>query len=304
MSIEEKDLITFVRMAELGSLQKVAERLRISVPTASRCLKKLNHELGIVLFEAKGRSLELTDAGKAFLPRARESLSVWAEIRNFPSSFESHARQPLRLIAFTRYALPLLVPALVNLLPQLSDFRVKVDMHNNRDFTTSQHMHPFDFGVGCVSPLAAADLTLQPIGNSPLVACVPANSKWKSRRRVSQKELMGEKFVCLPSDTLIGSVVHSALPFLSPSNVLIETTNSIVAVNLVAQSVGIHITDCLAAEPFIASGCHIVQIEDSKASLPISCFWPKDCQIDHTVIEKFLREIKRIFDLKTQPFVA
>ncbi len=62
-------LKTFVRVAELGSLSKAADRLRIAQPALSRQMKLLQAEMGIRLFERHRRGMQLTAAGEELMGR-------------------------------------------------------------------------------------------------------------------------------------------------------------------------------------------------------------------------------------------
>jgi DNA-binding transcriptional LysR family regulator len=54
----------FVQVAELGSLSKVADRLRIAQPALSRQIRLLEAEVGVPLFERHRRGMQLTAAGE------------------------------------------------------------------------------------------------------------------------------------------------------------------------------------------------------------------------------------------------
>jgi len=67
--MELRQLRTFRAVAELGSLSKAADNLRIAQPALSRQIKLLEHELRTPLFVRNGRGMALTDAGKLLLAR-------------------------------------------------------------------------------------------------------------------------------------------------------------------------------------------------------------------------------------------
>lgn len=69
------DLEIFVRVAELGSLTAAANSMDVSPAVASASLKRLEAELGVLLFLRTTRSLRLTSAGERFLARCRPLLA-------------------------------------------------------------------------------------------------------------------------------------------------------------------------------------------------------------------------------------
>lgn len=64
-----KQLKTFIRVAETGSLSKASDRLRLAQPALSRHIRMLESEVGLDLFVRHGRGMELTEPGKALFER-------------------------------------------------------------------------------------------------------------------------------------------------------------------------------------------------------------------------------------------
>ncbi|HZD48556.1 MAG TPA: LysR family transcriptional regulator, partial [Silvibacterium sp.] len=61
-------------VAETGSFSRAAERCHVAQPSLSQQILKLEEDLGAKLFDRLGRSVRLTEAGRAFLPHARSIL--------------------------------------------------------------------------------------------------------------------------------------------------------------------------------------------------------------------------------------
>src|SRR5580692_7967497 len=61
-------------IAETGSFSRAAERCKIAQPSLSQQILKLEEDLGARLFDRLGRSIRVTEAGRAFLPHARSIL--------------------------------------------------------------------------------------------------------------------------------------------------------------------------------------------------------------------------------------
>jgi DNA-binding transcriptional LysR family regulator len=66
---------TFVTVAQLGTVSKAAQQLRIAQPALSRQIADLERELGFRLFDRVGRRLVLTSAGEQFLGDCRGLLN-------------------------------------------------------------------------------------------------------------------------------------------------------------------------------------------------------------------------------------
>src|SRR5712691_3382600 len=80
MDAHTRDLRYFVAVAEELSFTKAAtERLFISQPALSKQIRKLENALRVRLFERDRRTVALTVAGAAMLPKARATLAQWDE---------------------------------------------------------------------------------------------------------------------------------------------------------------------------------------------------------------------------------
>src|ERR671922_2414994 len=69
-----RQLECFVAVADEGSFTKAARRLKLSQPSLSQQIRRLERELGGELVERLPRGIRLTAAGAAFLPQAEASV--------------------------------------------------------------------------------------------------------------------------------------------------------------------------------------------------------------------------------------
>ena len=76
-----RQLNTFVQVAELGSLSRASDRLRIAQPALSRQIRLLEEEPRVPLFTRHGRGMVLTAAGERLRTRAASILRDVEETR-------------------------------------------------------------------------------------------------------------------------------------------------------------------------------------------------------------------------------
>lgn len=126
--MELRHLRYFVAVAEEQNVTRAAARLNVSQPPLTRQIHDLEAELGVALFDRKGRTIRLTAAGQVFLKEAQASLNRVEEAVRAVRTFASGVQEELHLgyaPTPTVEILPKLLSAIRERLPQ-----VKVVLHD------------------------------------------------------------------------------------------------------------------------------------------------------------------------------
>lgn len=110
--MEIRNLITFVRIAEVQSFSKSAEQLGYSQSAVTMQIKQLEEELHAQLFERIGKQIRLTQAGERLLPHALEILD---SIRRAESAMQEPKRLSgkLRIGTSESYVISVLPPVIM-----------------------------------------------------------------------------------------------------------------------------------------------------------------------------------------------
>lgn len=97
--MEIRNLITFARVAELGSFTRAAKALSYSQSTVSFQIKQLESELDCLLFERINHTVSLTERGRDLLAYAQK-------IEHLTEDFRGGAEAPERMTARLHVAAP------------------------------------------------------------------------------------------------------------------------------------------------------------------------------------------------------
>lgn len=140
---------TFCVAARNRTLRLAAEELFITPSAVSHQVKKLEGELRVQLFERRGRSLELTPAGRTFYNEV--SLAI-DRIDNAAARVQAqHARSSLKVSVQPFFAGEMLGPRLQDFLDRHPDLDVRLDASDD-----STEVHP-----------AAADISIRLFSHAP-----------------------------------------------------------------------------------------------------------------------------------------
>jgi LysR family nitrogen assimilation transcriptional regulator len=121
--VDFRELRYFSYVAELKSFSRAATQLRIAQPAISRCVRRLEDELGVALFDRHGRGATLTEAGQTLYERAQTLLHGLRQAREDVATTSVVPKGHLRL-AVPPAAGQVLAPPLIEhyrvLYPQVS----------------------------------------------------------------------------------------------------------------------------------------------------------------------------------------
>ena len=95
--MDTQNLKAFVAVVNQGSFSEAAEQLHLTQSATSKRVANLEHQLNAPLFDRIGRSIGLTEAGKALLPRAREILQSVDDTQQMIDDLSGQVRGQLKV---------------------------------------------------------------------------------------------------------------------------------------------------------------------------------------------------------------
>ena len=192
-----RQLRTFSCVAELGSISKASDTLRVAQPALSRQIKLLEHELRAELFTRNGRGMVLTEAGRLLLARTagivRQIDQVRDEIQS--SGGPPSGRVVLGLVPTVSCVISArLARRTVDRYPGISLCIVESYSGHLMEWL---HRGEMDLAV-IYGPSSDLHLTVQSLGRETIVAVGPRGSGLAQRKQVDIGWLLRQRLV-LPS---------------------------------------------------------------------------------------------------------
>jgi DNA-binding transcriptional LysR family regulator len=239
-TMELRHLRYFVAVAEELHFGRAAARLRIAQPPLSQQIRSLEQELGVALFTRTTRRVELTPAGRALLPEARQV-------------FEQTARAALTAQRASRgeigrLAIGFVPSADLDLLPRVLRAwavqapHVEIELHAMLSGPQIDALRHGRIQVGFVRlPVDDGGVAVETIQREPLIAALPMAHRLARRARVRLADLKSDGMILFPRrmapsyyDLLVSVCRHAGFT----PRVLHETESMQTNIGLVAAGLG------------------------------------------------------------------
>ncbi len=192
-----RQLRTFKLVAELGSLSKASDRLRVAQPALSRQVKLLEHELQAKLFIRTGRGMVLTEAGQMLVERTAGLVRQIEQVRD---DIRSAGGAPSGGVTLG------LVPTVSNVVSarfarrvatELPGIALRIVESYGGHLVEWLHRGELDLAI-IYGPAVDLHLTVRPIGRDDVVAVGPPGCGLRRRGMVEVGWLLRQRLI-LPS---------------------------------------------------------------------------------------------------------
>ena len=202
-----------VAVARERHFGRAAETCFVSQPTLSVAVRKLEEELGVVLFERGPGDVSVTPIGKRVVEQALRVMQEAAAIKEIARQGKDPHNEPLRLGAIYTIA-PYLLPHLVK---QLRKRAPKMPLLIEENFT-SRLLEMLRAGevdaIVVALPIESAGLMVWPLYDETFQVAVPAEHAWAKRSRISATDLAKQSLLLLGSGHCFRDHVLNACPAL------------------------------------------------------------------------------------------
>jgi LysR family hydrogen peroxide-inducible transcriptional activator len=254
-------------IADAGNFSRAAERCQIAQPSLSQQVLKLEEDLGAKLFDRLGRSVRLTEAGRAFIPHARAILEQMEVARSSVADKNADLRGSIALGVIPTVA-PYLMPSYAAaFLKRYPDAKLRIVEETTSVLVEGLRNLSLDAAILAL-PLRYKELELFPIRTEPLFAVLRRDHPRASAKSLALKDLRGESFVMLRDghcfrDLSIATCTHARI---TPT-IAFESGQFSSLLGMVAAGVGVSLIPEMASDRNV--GCRYVRLSDIQATRTI-----------------------------------
>jgi len=231
-------LKAFVAVAETGSFSVAAERLFLTQPAVSKRIAALESELDTRLFDRIGRTVTLTEAGVALLPRAQSMLVELKDSIRAISSLSGEVRGTLRFATSHHIGLHRLPPTLKHYTQAYPQVRLDIRFMDSEAACVAVEHGDLELGIVTLPPAPSSNLTTEVIWQDPLGIVVSRSHPLTGKADVTLGELAQHVAVLPSSNTYTRQIAEQAFSRLGLELEVTFSTNYLETIKMLV-SVGI-----------------------------------------------------------------
>jgi len=246
--MELRQLNSFCQIVQCGTLKDAAKRCFLTPSAVSQQIKTLEQELGLKLFELKGRKLALTPKGEVFYCDAKRILDSVHEAaekaKNQTDDFSGTIS--LAAPACLRYYY---LPSFARFRAAYPSIKLTILARSHANAISMVRSGDADLAMG-LFPHSFVDLEEVPLIAPKLTLVIPRQGVSFTAKRVGLKELSQQPMVLLQSFTTTRAVIDGAFRKKNLSlRTEMEASTCVEVKRYVANAVGLGIVHDICIEP-------------------------------------------------------
>lgn len=270
-------LKAFLAVVDEGSFSAAARVLGISQPAVTMQIRALEEDLGAVLLDRRYRKIDLTEAGKELLVRARRIFVELDGVRSSISALSGTVAGHLSIAASTTpgdYVIPALLGAFLNTYP---DVEISLAVSDSAGVAASVENGEADFGMTGAKSDARVEYTQ--VGEDELIVIAYPGNPLSTSEPVDIRTLVDKPWIMREQGSGTRSVTeavfreHGVNPDALP--VVVELGSGEAVIGAVEGGLGVAMLSRYVAEKSLRLGT-VVKVElTEKISRPFYAVLPK-----------------------------
>ncbi len=282
----------FLSIAQEKSFSRAAEKMLRTQPAISIAIKRLEEELGEVLFDRSSKSGTLTEAGQTLYSYAQRMINLRDEATRAISELRGMYRGRLSIGANESTSLYLLPPLLLKYREAHPHIRIEVYRNVSERIPSEVLERNLDFGFLSYDPMHPSLESFE-VYHDELVLVVPPKHHLAKSKQVAVRDLGKETFVAHNVKTPARDRIFELFAqHRTPLNISIELATLETIKEFVLRNVGIAILPRLAVRDELKAGRLIeVPVKGMKIEKPLRLICRRESSLS-TAAKSFLEMVR------------
>lgn len=232
-------LKAFLAVADAGSFSLAAEHLFLTQPAISKRIAALEGELDTRLFDRIGRTVSLTEAGRALQPRARAILVDIEDSVRAITNLSGEVHGTLRFATSHHIGLHRLPPALKAFTRQHPDVRLDIRFMDSEAACLAVEHGELELAIVTLPPDPSQNLSLDPVWEDPLGIVVSHEHPLSTKRHTTLSALLEHPAILPATGTYTRQIAERAFSAAGATLDVALSTNYLETIRmLVAVGIG------------------------------------------------------------------
>ena len=236
--MDSANLQAFVKIAETGSFSVAASELFLTQPAISKRIKQLENQLGSKLIDRLGKQSQLTQTGRALLPKARQLLQDIHGIKQQIADLEGRPMGALSMATSHHIGLHRLPPVLREFNRRYAQVELDLNFMDSELACRMIEHNELELAVVTLPFKASEKLAYRPVWDDRLMICCAHDHPLAQLRSPKLKHLIDHPAVLPSHGTFTRDAIEQALRPIRSELVINMETNYLETIKMMA-SVGL-----------------------------------------------------------------
>ena len=265
-NVTYRQLQIFVSIGQSPTFAQAAEKMCLSQPALSSAIKKMESQLGGLLFSRTTRKVELSPEGRQFLPVAERLIADWQEAFSDLHNLFSLGRGKLSIAAMPSFAAGLLPGILQQFKTEFPNIKLSV-----ADVVMESVIKDVQAGraeIGFSFEHEKMDgLEFHPILTDNFIEVLPANHPLSKHQMLSWSQIAMYPFVAMNKGSAMRQWIDSFMEIHHLSlNIVVEASQLATLGQFVKHELGVSVVPALCQEQMLSKNLVCLKIYQSGLS--------------------------------------
>lgn len=283
-----------VAVAKERNFRRASEKCFVSQPALSLAIKKLEDDLGVMIFERSRTDISPTPIGEKIIEQAIKALEEVNQIRQIAKQGNNQLSGVFRLgliYSVGPYLLPELIPILRSSAPEMP---LEIEENLTAQLEAQLKNGVIDAAVIAL-PFDVPGINTMPLYDEKYVVMVPKGHPWADRASIAADELADENVLLLNSGHCYSHQVLQACPDLSRKGQVLQGNSLETIRNMVASNLGVTVLPASAAtERYTNPLVKVIPFSEPVPVRRVALAWRKSYarELAITCVADSIRQIK------------